>query len=205
MKPSVASGGMTLPGERALRDERQALVDTVSSLTPEEFEAATTLCEGWAPRDVLAHVMGVDKELGEYFRAGGWVNTANEVIVGKARRRSREDLLAEAEQWAANPGLQSRLSAIALLGDNAIHHEDILRPLGRTRDIPEASANAILREGAFLGAAKLLRFRVVPTDGGRALGRGTVVRGTRADLGLWLAGRQGVDARLEFDADRSAA
>ena len=195
---------MMLPGERALRDERRALVDTVAGLSPDEFEAATTLCEGWAPRDVLAHVMGVDKEFGEYVRAGGWVTTANEIIVNKARQRSPEDLLAEAQEWADQPGLQSRMSAPWLLGDNAIHHEDILRPLGRSRVIPEASANAMLREGAFLGATKLLRFRVEPTDGGRPLGRGEVVRGTRADLGLWLAGRNGVDSLLQFVAREAA-
>lgn len=189
---------MMLPGERALREERHALVATVASLSPDEFSGAPTLCEGWAPRDILAHVMGVDKEFGEYVRAGGWVNTANEVIVVKARERSRDDLLAEALQWADNPGLQSRLGAMQLLGDNAIHHEDILRPLGRTRDIPDASANAMLREGALLGAHKLLRYRVEPTDAGWAFGRGERVRGNRADLGLWLCGRKGIDANLEF-------
>jgi len=195
---------MMLPAERALREERRALVATVASLTPDEFETATTLCEGWAPRDVLAHVVGVDKDFGEYLRAGGWVSTANEVIVAKARQRSRDDLLAEAEGWADRPGLQSRLWAWPLLGDNAIHHEDILRPLGRQRTIPEVTANAMLSEGALLGAAKLLRWRVQPTDGGIALGRGPTVRGTRAALGLWLAGRRGVDAELEF-VDRAAA
>ena len=193
-----------LPGERALREERRALVDTVAGLEPDQFESATTLCESWAPRDILAHVMGVDTELGQYVRAGGWVRTGNELVVRKARRRSREDLLTEAQQWADAPALQSRLYAFGLLGDNAIHHEDILRPLGRTREIPDASANAMLREGVLLGGAKLLRFRVEPTDGGRAFGRGQVVRGTRADLGLWLAGRTGIDAHLEFAAASAA-
>ena len=194
-----------LPGERALREERQALVATVLDLTPQEFESAPTLCEGWAPRDVLAHVMGVDKAFAEYLLAGGWVNTANEVIVRKARKKSREDLLAAAQHWAPRPGPGSKVGALALLGDNAIHHEDILRPLGRTREIPEASSNAILREGAFLGAQRLLRYRVVPTDGGIALGRGQVVRGTRADLGLWLAGRKGLEDRLAFESQVAAA
>jgi uncharacterized protein (TIGR03083 family) len=189
---------MMLPGERALREERQALVATVASLSDDEFESAPTLCEAWAPRDVLAHVMGVDKQFGEYVRAGGWVGTANEVIVAKSRHRSREDLLAEAERWADRPGVVSRTSALWLLGDNAIHHLDVLRPLGRTRDLPEASRNAILREGAFLGAKKLLRYRVVPTDGGVALGRGETVRGTREALGMWLAGRRGYDSEVEM-------
>lgn len=189
---------MMLPWERALREEREAIVATMHSLTPEEFESAPTLCTGWAPRDILAHVMAVDRQFFEYLRAGGWVSTANEISVRKARRLSREELLAQADQWPGRPSVFSRAYAVGLLGDNAIHHLDVLRPLGRTRDIPQASRNAMLREGALLGAAKLLRHRVEPTDGGWALGRGQVVRGTRADLGMWLCGREGFDAELEF-------
>ena len=168
------------------------------SLDTATFETAPTLCDGWAPRDILAHVMGVDRALTEYVRAGGWVNTGNELIVRKARSRSAEDLLEEAERWIDRPAPWTRVSALFLLGDNAIHHQDVLRPLGRTREIPEESRNAILREGAFLGARRLLHYRVEPTDGGRPLGRGEVVRGTSEALGLWLAGRQGIEAELEF-------
>ena len=191
---------MMLPGERALREERAALVDTLRSLTPDEFESAPTLCEGWAPRDVLAHVMGVDSALYEYVRAGGWVNTANQVIVRKARSKPGEQLLAEAEAWVERPAPWTKGMALWLLGDNAIHHEDVLRPLGRSRDYPEASRRAMLREGAGLGAKRLLRHRIEPTDGGRALGRGTVVRGERPALAMWLAGREGYETELEFAA-----
>jgi len=94
----------------------------------------------------------------------------------------------------------TRAGAWWLLGDNAIHHEDVLRPLGRKRNYPEASLNAMLREGAMLGAARLLRNRVEPTDGGRAIGRGPPVRGTRQALAMWLAGREGFNDQLEFSA-----
>ena len=189
---------MMLPGERALREERSAIVATMKSLTPDEFESAPTLCEGWAPRDILAHVMGVDRALPEYLRAGGWINTGNELIVRKARAKSREELLSQAERWQSQPAPWTRMAAAFLLGDNAMHHQDVLRPLGRTRDIPDASAGAILREGAFLGARRLLQYRVEPIDGGMSMGRGELVRGTREALGLWLAGRQGVEAELDF-------
>lgn len=195
---------MMLPGERALREERAAIVATMWSLTPDEFESAPTLCDGWAPRDILAHVMGVDRALPEYLRAGGWVNTGNELIVRKARAKSREQLLSEAERWQSRPAPWTRVAAAFLLGDNAIHHQDVLRPLGRTRDIPDASANAMLAEGAFLGARRLLQYRVQPTDGGMPLGRGQTVCGTREALGMWLAGRQGIEGELDFDQAAAA-
>lgn len=189
---------MMLPGERALREERRAILDTMRSLTDEQFETAPTLCDGWAPRDILAHVMGVDRAFPEYLRAGGWVSTGNEMIVRKARSKGRDELLAEAERWVDRPAPWSRAWAAWLLGDNAIHHQDVLRPLGRTREIPPGVRAAMLREGALLGARRLLHYRVEPTDGGRALGRGETVRGTTEALSMWLAGRQGVEPDLEF-------
>ena len=143
--------------------------------------------------------MGVDTALPEYFRSGGWINTGNELIVRKARSRSADELLAAADVWASNPAPWTRAGAPWLLGDNAIHHQDVLRAVGSTRDIPEASKAAILREGIILGGRRLLGHRMEPTDGGRPLGRGSTVRGTREALGMWLAGRPGIDAELQFD------
>ena len=193
-----------LPGERALREEREQIVATMESLTDDEFESAPTLCEGWAPRDILAHVMGVDEHLLEYARAGGWISTGNAMIVAKAKRLDATELLERARKWAPSPAPWVRLIAWQLLGDNAIHHQDVLRPLGRSRDIPEASRSAILREGTLLGAKKLLSYRIEPTDGGIPLGRGTVVRGTRAAMGMWLAGREAYAADLEFASSAAA-
>lgn len=189
---------MNLPGEQALRTERAAIVETMHSLTSEEFESAPTLCAGWAPRDILAHVMGVDRALLQYFRAGGWISTGNALIVRRARANSRDELLREADEWQDRPAPWTRAGALWLLGDNGIHHQDVLRPLGRTRDIPEETASAMLREGALLGARRLAQYRVEPTDGGRAIGRGQVVRGTREALAMWLGGRQGVETELDF-------
>ena len=189
---------MMLPGERALRKERAAIVATMRSLTSEQFENGPTLCEGWAPRDILAHVMGVDTGLAQYLRAGGWVNTGNELIVRKARARSADELLTAAEAWVDSPAPWTRVAAAWLLGDNAIHHQDVLRAVGWTREIPEASKAAMMREGVFLGGRRLLEYRLEPTDGGRAFGRGTPVRGTREALAMWLAGRIGIEAELDF-------
>jgi hypothetical protein len=171
---------MRFPGEQDLLDERAAVLVTLASLTDDEFEAGPTLCSDWAPRDVLAHLMGIDGSLGEYVRAKGNIARANAEIVERARSRPRDELMASAERWATKPPLGTRSSALFLLGDTAIHHQDILR------------------EGLVLGPHRLLRYRVVPDDGGRPMGRGAVVRGSSEALGLWLAGRTAVETDLVF-------
>ena len=189
---------MEFPAEADLRAERQAVIATMASLSDDEFESGTTLCSEWAPRDVLAHLMGIDSGMFEYVKAPGRIAKANAAIVAKARSMSRARIMHRAEHWAAKPAPLTRITAIFYLGDTAVHHQDVLRGTGRTRDVPDPCRAAILREGVVLGSKKLLSFRVEPTDGGRAMGRGTVVRGTSEALGLWLAGRAGLEPELEF-------
>ena len=185
-------------GERDYRAERLAFMATVESLTPEEFESGTTLCEGWAPRDVLGHLVGIDEAPAEYVKALGNVTRGNARIVARMRGLSSEDLLARGREWAERPAVLSLVASYALLGDVATHHQDVIRGLGRHRDVPPASARAILREGLVLGGKKALAHRIEPTDTGRAVGRGRVVRGTAEALGLWLSGRRGVESELVF-------
>lgn len=186
------------PGEKDYRAERRALMATMESLTREEFESGPTLCEGWAPRDVLSHLVGIDDALPEYLRSFGLVNKANERIVERMRALSSDELLARGRDWAAKPALASLMAAYGLLGDVAVHHQDVLRAMGRRRDVPPASARAILREGTILGVKKLASYRVEATDTGRKVGRGQVVRGTAEALGMWLCGRRSVEPELVF-------
>jgi len=186
------------PGERDYRAERRAVLATMESLSREEFEEGTTLCEGWAPRDVLSHLIGIDEAVPEYVKVAGNVPRANERIVARMRELSSDALLARAREWAERPAVLSLVASYALLGDLATHHQDVIRGLGRHRDVPPAAARAILREGLVLGVKKLKDYRVEATDTGRRIGRGRVVRGTAEALGLWLAGRRGIDAELVF-------
>jgi uncharacterized protein (TIGR03083 family) len=195
---------MQLPGEENLLAERAALLETLDSLTDDEFESGPTLCEGWAPRDVLSHLLGVDTRPLAYVKTLGNVAKGNAAIVDEGRQQSRERLMNRARHWAEHPAPHVRAAAWYLLGDVATHHQDIVRGLGRTRPVPAASAKAILMEGKVLGAKRLLRHRVEPTDGGHAAGRGTSVRGTSEALGMWLAGRRGIEDELEF-GDREPA
>lgn len=188
------------PAENDYRAERRALLATMESLSEDEFENGTTLCAGWAPRDVLSHLLGIDEALPQYVKRLGNVNAANAAIVERMRNLSREELLAKARQWAEKPAWTSLVASYGLLGDLGVHHQDVLRGLGRHREVPPAVARAILREGTILGIKRLNGHKVVATDTGRTVGRGRVVRGTAEALGLWLSGRRGIDAELVFAA-----
>lgn len=188
---------MMFPLEDTYRSERADFVATIESLDDDTFEHGETLCDAWAPRDVLAHLMGIDTMPDAYVRAGG-IGRGNARIVAAYRTKSRAEVTERARKWAAAPALTTRMAAAFFLGDLCVHHQDVLRPLGRTRDLDSTRSAAILREGIVLGGRKLLSHRIEPTDGGRPLGRGTPVRGTREALGLWLTGRRGIDAELEF-------
>jgi uncharacterized protein (TIGR03083 family) len=194
---------MYFPAERELRAERARFMATIESLTDAEFESGPTLCAGWAPRDVLAHLISTDQP-GRYVRNGLRIDATNADVVRGARGLSRTALTEAGSAWAANPSTIARVSAGFLLGDVAVHHQDVLRALGRARAVPAPVAAAIFREGVILSAAlnrRLLRNRVVPTTpGGRPLGRGPEVRGTAEALGMWLAGRDSVTDELSFAA-----
>lgn len=192
---------MTLLGIAELCAERSRFMDTIESLSDAQFESGTTLCAEWAPRDVLAHLIGTDDLVG-YVRHAGRINKANAAVVAEARGLSRAELTARGRRWALHPSTTTRLAARALIGDVAVHHQDVLRGLGRTRDVSPDVAGAIFREGLVLSTGtrrNLLHYRVEPTTpGGFAVGRGQRVRGSSEALGLWLGGRKGLEDELTF-------
>ncbi|KAA1433011.1 maleylpyruvate isomerase N-terminal domain-containing protein [Mycolicibacter arupensis] len=61
-----------------IRTARHGFVDTVEGLTEAEFDHGTTLCSAWAPRDVLAHLIGTAEALGLWL--GG--RTVSDVQIG---------------------------------------------------------------------------------------------------------------------------
>ncbi|MEU1123132.1 maleylpyruvate isomerase family mycothiol-dependent enzyme [Streptomyces sp. NPDC005899] len=196
---------MGLPLEEELRAERHRLITTLELLPDEQFEAGPTLCTEWSPRDVLGHLMAVDRPLTTYLPYGPFLHAANRAQVARARRLGRGHLMERARIWADQPSLTSRIGAAVTLGDLAIHHQDIVRGLGLHRDLPAAVPTFILWDGAMLSLTtnlRVLRYRVVPTDGYPAVGARSPsapkVRGPREALGLWLAGRDAVTDDLVF-------
>ena len=196
---------MELPLEQELRAERRRLIVTLDQLSDDAFESGRTLCTEWSPRDVLGHLLAVDRLATSYLPYGPFLHAANRKQVERARRLPRSRLMARARKWADRPSLPSRIGAVVTLGDLAIHHQDIVRGLGLRRDLPAAVPTFILWDGALLSLStnlRILRFRVVPTDGYPAIGARSPctreVRGTREALGMWLAGRDSVTDDLDF-------
>ncbi|GAA3200095.1 maleylpyruvate isomerase family mycothiol-dependent enzyme [Actinocorallia longicatena] len=194
-----------------LRAERHRLIVTLDALTDEDFDHGTTLCAGWSPRDVLGHVIGLDYFLASYrtvligspLSAGARINAANGAQAERVRAMSRTRLMQWARHWADHPTATSKIAVPVILGDLAMHHQDVLRGLGLKREVPDRAASAILLEGLQLSVwmnRRSLRHRIVPADGGRPVGRrgAPEVRGTREALGLWLAGRDSVAPELHF-------
>ena len=136
---------------------------------------------------------------GEYVRAKGNIARANAEIVERARARPRAELMAAAEPWATRPPLTTRSAAVFLLGDTAIHHQDILRGAGRSRDVPAPCA------GGHPAGGRRARARTACSATGwcptTAVDPWVGARwcGARSEaLGLWLAGRTTVESDLVF-------
>lgn len=190
-----------LPTRDQVRAERHAFVDTVTGLSEADFESGTTLCEGWAPRDVLAHLIGTARTA-DYLRAPWRLHQINERFVADARRRPRDEMIAAGRAWADLPGRLDRMISPFLLGDVAVHHQDVLRGAGLTRALPRHIESAIFHEGVALSFQRprpaLLRYRVEPSNGiGARLGRGPRVLGPAEALGMWLGGRTIPDVTFE--------
>jgi len=141
-------------------------------------------------RDVVAHVVGGERDLRNLWKARGDVEAANQLSVEQRREVPVLQLLAELDEIAPVHGL-ARLFASMYLVDNWIHQEDIRRPLGRLRAQNPERLRWILRivaRGAPNPRARGLRF--VATDVDLAIGRGPEVRGPAADIIMAAAGRE---------------
>lgn len=89
-------------GQAAARAARTAFLDTVAGLTDAEFDDGPTLCAGWAPRDVLAHLIGT-ADVGRYLRTPWRVHRINEQAAVAGRRQRRDTLIAMGRRWAQMP------------------------------------------------------------------------------------------------------
>src|SRR5437016_4732634 len=110
---------MSLLGADVLIGERRRFMDTIESLSDAEFESGRTLCSAWAPRDVLAHVIGTDTPT-NYLRQAGRVTPANKIMVDEAKATTRATMTERGRRWANEPSATSRALARFFVGDVSI-------------------------------------------------------------------------------------
>lgn len=186
-----------------IRDELEEMRAYLSSLDEADWDRPS-LCDGWAVRHVVGHIclgyhasllwvgLQIVKERGNVARGSsrlslefGDDHTPAELV----------DLFgAYVDNCVKGRGISRVLPIADRYTDNVIHHEDVRRPLGRDRDIPEERLTAALdrlpKIGGFLQSKKTdagLRFET--TDITWSWGSGPTVRGPGRDLLLAMSGR----------------
>jgi uncharacterized protein (TIGR03085 family) len=188
--------------------ERAALVRTLRDAGPE----APTLCEGWATKDLVAHMVVRER------RPDAALGIALAPMAGYTAKIQRRltastdwsDLLA---MLAAGPPLYSPfklLDPLVNIAELFIHHEDVRRAgTGWTpRELDERMVTGLRRMVPLMSRMSLAgapaRVSLCEHDGTKlaAFGRGPqlVVAGAVPELVLFLSGRDA--ARVEFVGDR---
>jgi uncharacterized protein (TIGR03083 family) len=185
----------------AARDEMLDLAERLTELDDEQWNAPS-LCDRWRIRDVLAHVtagaegaFGIGAILGGMLRYGF---NYNRWVAADGQRRGQQDpevVLKAFRSAAANRTPSSGARAVRALQHVLIHGQDMCRPLGITRDLPEdhlvAVADFVKDDHRIFGAKKrIVGLRLTATDIDWSHGRGPEVRGPAEALVMTMAGRR---------------
>lgn len=195
--------------------ERQALADLFEQVGPD----APTLCEGWATRDLAAHL--VIRESRPDASVGILVKPLAAYTARTQKRaatRPWPDLVAAVRN---GPPLLSafRLPGVDRLTNLAeffVHHEDVRRamPQWEPRELPDAEAEALWRIERGQASSQFVRLGIpallVRSDGagGRHIARSgspqLTITGPAAELMLFTFGRRSV-AQVEVAGDEQLA
>jgi uncharacterized protein (TIGR03083 family) len=173
-----------------------------------------SLCEGWRVRDVaghlcVGHTMPMGTVLREIVRYKGDIDAGSAVMsVQFASDHSPAELASTITSIAerrTRKGISRLIPTRAGFTDHLVHHQDVRRPLGQLREIPEERLVAALDSlfttmGGSMPARKRLKgLRVTATDVGWTKGDGPEVRGTAEAIVLAALGRDVVLADLQGD------
>jgi uncharacterized protein (TIGR03083 family) len=182
-----------------IADQRRALADQLESLTPEQW-ATPSLCDAWAVRDVVAHlvmphVTSMPRFLVAFVAARGNFERANVALTAEVAGRSDAELLEAfrrcTESRVKPPGFGSE----APLTDILVHGQDIRVPLGLPTDPAvdpwRTSLEFLVLPKARRGFAprSLRGLRLTATDCEWSHGSGDEVAGPAIALALTVLGR----------------
>ncbi len=191
--------------------QRRRTADLLAGLSEGQW-ARPSLCEGWAVRDVAAHLtlqqMGPVAALGSALRHPGGLNRVIREAARDRARRPADRLVAGVRASVGSRRPNVGMTNLETLIDILVHGQDIAVPLGLELEMPpEAAAAAAERVRASGGTRKAQVFRHLPLEGFRlsatdvswAAGEGPEIRGPIAALLLLLTGRRAGLDRLTGD------
>jgi uncharacterized protein (TIGR03083 family) len=194
-----------------LWDEVADIGDLLGEIEVGEWDHPS-LCDGWRVRDVVGHV-----EFGHTRRLPGFVadlvryrfdvpRGSRELSIAWGTAHAPAELL---EIWRDQLVAGHRRVGVSRfvkwpdgLVDHLVHHQDIRRPLGRPRDIPEprlcAALDALftIHSPIFDTRDKVRGVRLVATDIEWAHGDGPRVSGPGEALVMAVAGRRAAYGEL---------
>jgi uncharacterized protein (TIGR03083 family) len=184
--------------EQWIADERRRLADVLDGLSPEQWDAPS-LCEGWAVRDVVAHVTmpfrtSTPRFALELVRSGGRFAAMADRVARRDGARPTAVLVAELRDNAEHPWTPPGGGKEGALTHDLVHGLDITRPLGMEREVQPARFRVVLdtlmdrRSRRHFGTdGHTGRFEA--SDIGWSHGTGAPVSGRAVDLVLLLTGR----------------
>ena len=184
----------------AERDEMLDLAERLAELDDEQWNSPS-LCALWRTRDVLAHLTaGAEGAFGVGAILGGMVRHGfnyNRWVAADGRAHGRQDpavVLEALRNAAANRKELAGSRPVRGLMHVLVHGQDICRPLGITRDLPEAHlvpvADFVKDDVHIFGAKKRIAgLKLTATDMDWSHGNGPEVTGPTEALVMMMAGR----------------
>jgi uncharacterized protein (TIGR03083 family) len=176
------------------------LAERLAYLGDEQWNSAS-LCTQWRVRDVLAHMTaGAEGAFGVGAIIGGMLRHGlnyNRWVAADGRVRGQQDpavVLKALRNAAANRKVLSGARPVRGLTHILIHGQDMCRPLGITRDLPEDHlvpvADFVKGDVHIFGAKKRIAgLKLTATDMDWSHGHGPEVQGPAEALVMMMAGR----------------
>jgi uncharacterized protein (TIGR03083 family) len=184
----------------AERNEMFELAERFAELDDEQWNSPS-LCTEWRVRDVLAHLTaGAEGAFGFAAIVNGMIRHGfnyKRWVAADGRARGQQDpaiVLNDLRNAAGNRRDSTRSRQVRGLMHVLIHGQDMCRPLGITRDLPETHLRPVadfLKEDVHLFGAKkrITGLKLTATDMDWSHGNGPEVTGPAEALVMMMAGR----------------
>jgi uncharacterized protein (TIGR03083 family) len=187
--------------------ERNDLADLLETLSEQQWNTET-LCEGWKVRDLTGHLVeGAEKLkwgrlIGAMAKSGFRINVMLDRGAREMGALPTPDLMKRMRESAGYRFTAPGVKPVGALAENVTHSQDIRRPLGKPRQIPEEPLRLSLDYMAAQGASflpnkkRIAGLKLQATDLDWTHGDGPVVTGSGEALLMAIAGRKAALADL---------